>query len=153
MRTISKGLNAVVLSVFLSTAAVQSEEQSISEDLKMQEINMYTGQSSVDEVISDPIFSGFGRLIFPVNKAYYSGTTLNSIRLTWYSYIDPDNTVEIVNPLKRNASEGKQIFFDIYTEEEKKTDPTKRNTGLFFFKGKPQERFAICNSGGGFVYV
>lgn len=29
-----------------------------------------------------------------------SRTTLESLRLTWYNYIDPDKTVEIVNTLK-----------------------------------------------------
>ena len=49
--------------------------------------------------------------------------------------------------------DGQTIFYDIYTEEEKKEDPDKENTGLFFFKGTPGERFAICNAGGAFAYV
>lgn len=44
-------------------------------------------------------------------------------------------------------------FYDIYTDEEKAADPAKKNTGLFFFKGEPKARFAICNAGGGFAYV
>ena len=38
-------------------------------------------------------------------------------------------------------------------EAEKAADPAKADTGLFFFKGNPGERFAICNAGGGFAYV
>lgn len=61
--------------------------------------------------------------------------------------------MEIVNHLKERAEGGATIFYDIYTEEEKAADPEKRNTGLFFFKGKPGAKFAVCNAGGGFAYV
>ena len=40
-----------------------------------------------------------------------------------------------------------------YTEEEKAQDPKKENTGLFFFRGEPGGKTAICSAGGGFVYV
>ena len=39
--------------------------------------------------------------------------------------------MEIVNYLGEQAASGSQIFFDIYTEEEKAQDPKKENTGLF----------------------
>ena len=45
------------------------------------------------------------------------------------------------------------MFLDIYTEAEKAADPGKRDTGLFFFKGEPGARFAVCSAGGGFTYV
>lgn len=32
-------------------------------------------------------------------------------------------------------------------------DPVFGDTGLFFFKGNPGEKFALCNAGGGFAYV
>lgn len=35
----------------------------------------------------------------------------------------------------------------------RRQDPDKEDTGLFFFKGEPGERFAVCNAGGGFAYV
>ena len=35
------------------------------------------------------------RLIFPVDEGYWSGETLEDLRLVWYNYIDPDKTVEI----------------------------------------------------------
>ena len=38
-------------------------------------------------------------------------------------------------------------------DEEKADDPAKENTGLFFFRGTPGEKFAVCNAGGGFAYV
>lgn len=41
---------------------------------------------------------------------------------------------------------------NIYTEE-KAADPAKEDTGMFFFKGDPGERFAVCNAGGVFALV
>lgn len=113
----------------------------------------YTRQSRIRDIITDPVFSNYGDLIFPVNKHYYSGSTLNDLNLTWYSHIDPDKTVEIVNYMYDQAMAHEPVFFDIYTEEEKRRDPDKRQTGLFYFKGQPGKRFAICNAGGGMVYV
>lgn len=73
--------------------------------------------------------------------------------LMWYNNINPEKTVEIANYLKDQAEAGEQIFYDIYTEEEKAEDPAKENTGLFFFRGEPQEKFALVNASGGFAYV
>ena len=77
---------------------------------------------------------------------------MGNLRLTWYNNIDPNKTVEIVNTLWQRASAGDIIFYDIYTEGEK-ADPDKEDTGLFFFRGEPGAKFAVCNAGGGFVYV
>lgn len=115
--------------------------------------DFYTVDTAISEVINDPVFGDYGRLIFPVDAGYYSGDTLGKLRLTWYSNIDPDETVAITNYMKEHAAAGDTIFYDIYTEEEKAADPAKEDTGLFFFKGNPGERFAICNAGGAFAYV
>ena len=113
----------------------------------------YTTETRITDVQNDHAFGDYGRLIFPVNSGYMSGDTLGSLRLTWYNYIDPDKTVEIVNCLKNHAEAGETVFYDIYTDAEKAADPAKRDTGLFFFKGDPGAKFAIVNAGGGFAYV
>ncbi len=113
----------------------------------------YTADTKISDVINDPVFENYGRLIFPVDSSYYSGDTLGNLRLTWYNNISPDKTVEIVNYMKDHAAADDVIFYDIYSEEEKALDSEKENTGLFFFKGTSGEKFAVCNAGGGFVYV
>lgn len=113
----------------------------------------FTTSSQIDDVKEDPAFGDYGRLLFPVNESYYGGDTLGNLSLTWYFHIDPNETVEIVNTLHSRASSGERVFFDIYSEEEKAADHDKRDTGLFFFRGNPGAKFAICNAGGGFVYV
>jgi len=110
----------------------------------------YNRQSRISDVMADPDFGDYGRLIFPVNTGYWDGTTLEDLDLTWYNYIDPDKTVEVVNYFKAHHQD---VFIDIYTEAEKAASPDKRNTGLFFFRGREGAPFAVCNAGGGMVYV
>lgn len=113
----------------------------------------FTRESRIEDVQSDPAFGSFGRLLFPTNSYYYSGDTLEELELTYYSHIDPDETVEIVNTLYDRAEAGQTVFYNIYTEQEKEADPAKRDTGLFYFKGTPGEKFAVCNAGGAFAFV
>ena len=113
----------------------------------------WNANTPIQEVISDPAFGEWGRLLFPADEGYWSGTTLGSLRLTWYGPTVPDTTVEIVKTLRNRVLNGEQVFFDIYTEEEKAADPWKKDTGLFFFRGAPDAKVAICNAGGGFAFV
>lgn len=113
----------------------------------------FTAMSTVQEVEHYAAFGKFGRLLFPVDRGYYSGNRLGDLELMWYSRPDTQETVDIVNTLRANAEAGDTVFFDIYTEPEMQADPHKRNTGLFFFRGKPWEKAAFCNAGGGFAYV
>lgn len=132
----------------------------ISSDTAVEEVSdpvaasqQYTLDTRISDVINDPVFGNFGRLIFPVDSGYYSGETLNDLRLTWYNNIDPEKTVEIANYMRSHAAAGDVIFYDIYSDSEKSADPDKKDTGLFFFKGTPGEKFAVCSAGGGFAYV
>ena len=138
--------------VELETSETQNAggETAVSEDMTEKYFDRNT---TIEEVKSDPAFGDYGRLIFPVDTGYMGGDTLGNLSLTWYSNIDPDKTVEIANYMKSHAVQGDVIFYDIYTDEEKASDSDKEDTGLFFFKGNPGERFAICNAGGGFAYV
>lgn len=134
-------------------ADTNSEGEKTSVQMNQNNMEPYTVNTKISDVINDPVFEDYGRLIFPVDDGYYSGDTLGELRLTWYNNIDPNKTVEIANYMKNHAENGDVIFYDIYTDEEKSADPAKEDTGLFFFKGNPGERFAICNAGGGFAYV
>ena len=113
----------------------------------------FTADTPIQAVIDDPAFGDYGRLLFPADDGYWSGRTLGDLRLAFYSHIDPDETLDIVNTLKARAQSGETVFYDIYTAEEKAADPDKEDTGLFFFRGEPDARFAVCNAGGAFAYV
>lgn len=139
----------------MTSNAIGSEYEETSDDNTVHAniSNPYTVDTAIYDVVNDPVFGDYGRLIFPVDDRYYSGDTLGDLHLTYYSNIDPNETVEIANYMKEHTSAGDTIFYDIYTEEEKAADPAKEDTGLFFFKGNPGERFAVCNAGGAFAYV
>ena len=124
-------------------------------NMNTNNITYFTRNSKVSDVIENNSFLGFGDLIFPVDRQFDKNMTLENVGdiYVWYNYINPDKTVEIVNFLKQEADSGKQVFYNIYTEEEMSIEPEKRNTGIFYFRGNPNSKFAILNAGGGFMYV
>ena len=132
------------------------EKQSVTEkDADMNEKGNFTAESTIHDVINDSAFEGYGRLIFPVDMEIEDDLQLKDVSsiLPWYSEVNTDKTVEIVNYMKNQVMDGKQIFYPIYSEEEMQEDPDKRDTGLFFFRGNAGAKTAITNAGGGFVYV
>ena len=143
---IKKALVSMLWMTLLACSGHAEEPQKEPETMT----NYYTRQTRINDVMNDAAFGDYGRLIFPVNTGYWSGTTLEQLQLTWYNHIDPDKTVEVCNYLRAYAD---NCFIDIYTEAEKQSNPELRNTGLFFFRGNSNAPFAICNAGGGFSYV
>lgn len=117
----------------------------------------FTEDSTVGEVLTDPDFENFGRLLFPVDRTVSEDATLAEISsedvYVWYSDIQPHKTVEIVNHLKARAEAGEKIYFPIYSEEEIREDASRADTGLIYFGGNPGKTFAIMNAEGGFMYV
>lgn len=140
--------------ILVQTENTESNADNVMTDTKIQE-GPYTEDTKVTDVINDEVFDGYGRLIFPVDMQISDNLTLKNINtiLPWYSEINTDKTVEIVNYMKEKAGSGQQIFYDIYSDDEKKSDLDKQNTGLFFFKGNTGAKSAIVNAGGGFMYV
>ena len=52
-----------------------------------------------------------------------------------------------------DVNAGRTVFYDIYTDAVMDAEPSRRNTGMFFFRGKPGAPFAVIAPGGGFAYV
>lgn len=112
--------------------------------------------STISDVIAHPAFESFGRLIFPWDDRTPDPTMpLREIGalLPYHSKVNPVDVVSALNRVIDDASDGKKTFYDFYTEAQKHAEPTKRNTGLFFFRGRPGAPFAIVCPGGGFAYV
>lgn len=110
----------------------------------------------VNSVINNPKFKNFGRFIFPSGFNQPTPTmkisNINSL-LPYHSYINTNTTIEVLEYFENQVNNGQTIFYDIYSPEEKASDPSKEDTGLFFFKGKKNAPFALISAGGGFVYV
>lgn len=145
--------NAAAFVIILSLALCAAAFSAVCAEAAGEGQTLYTRRTRIADVAGDPAFGNYGRLIFPVAKGYFSGETLGELSLTWYSHLDPDKTVEIANYFKTRAAEGEKFFYDIYSEQEKSADPSKKETGLFFFRGARGAPFAICCAGGGFAYV
>jgi acetyl esterase/lipase len=108
------------------------------------------------DVIDHPAFEGFGRFLFPTGGGLPDGgKTLRDAGdlLPYHRHVDVATTVNVVNSLMGSVERGQTVFYDIYTDVEKAADPSKEETGLFFFRGAPRAPFAIVSAGGGFSYV
>ena len=111
---------------------------------------------TVGDVVKHPAFAGFGRLLLPWDDRRYDTTTrlrdIGSL-LPYHSHVDPAVVVSSLNRMIDDAAAGRTVFYDFYTAAEKAAEPARRNTGLFFFRGKPGAPFAVIAPGGGFSYV
>ena len=132
--TVEKGQAATKESVTEAIADTEISTDAPGDTIKIS----YTADTKVWDVMDDPAVKGYGRLIFLTDQTIDRSMTLRDVSsiLPWYNYVNPERTVEIVNYMKTKAEAGEQIFYDIYTDEEKAADPAKKNTGLFFLRDK-----------------
>ena len=111
---------------------------------------------TIGDVLKHPAFAGFGRLLLPWDDRHYEMTMrlreIGSL-LPYHTHVDPSVVVSSLNRMIDDADAGRTVFHDFYTAAEKEADPSRRNTGLFFFRGKSGAPFAVIAPGGGFAYV
>ncbi len=115
---------------------------------------------SIDNTIGDllkhPAFAGFSGLTLPWDDRRYDETMrLAEIArlLPYHSEVDAGVVVAALNRMIDDRNDGRAIFYDFYTSDEKRAEPSRENTGLFFFRGRPGAPFAVIAPGGGFAYV
>ena len=115
-----------------------------------------TVQDRIRDVLEHPAFGTYGPLLLPWDDRRYDTdmrlTSIGSL-LPYHSHVNPQVVVDALNRMIDDVNAGKTVFFDFYTEAQKQSDPTKRHTGLFFYRGKPGAPFALIAPGGGFAYV
>ena len=107
---------------------------------------MIHADTKVTDVIDNPLFAGYGRLIFPTAFGRPSASmTLDEVGslLIYHNYVNTDTTIDVIREMGARRKQGEKIFYDIYTEQEKRRDPEKRDTGLFFFRGGANASFAV----------
>lgn len=111
---------------------------------------------SVRRIVEHPAFKGFSRRILPrAHDTHYLDTPLSNVRslMPYHNHVDPDTVVRALNHMIDEINDGKTFFYDFYTEQQKREDPAKEDTGLFFYRGAKGAPFAIVCPGGGFSYV
>lgn len=167
---IRKRLLLILCSAVLLLTGCGSEHtgQPLSEDIPkgteagerrengMEKYEHISLDDSIYDVIDHPAFQGYGHLIFPWDDTdRYAGLTMRdapSLHI-WHTNMDAAVMVDGVNRMIDDLNDGKTVFYDFYSEQEKADDPTKILTGMFFFRGDPGAPFAVMCPGGGFYYV
>jgi acetyl esterase/lipase len=113
-------------------------------------------QSTTRDILRHPSFAGFSRLILPWDdRAYDEDMPLTRIGslLPYHSHVDPETVTSALNRMIDEAASGKTVFHGFYSEAQRQQEPARRNTGLFFLRGRPGAPFAVICPGGGFSYV
>lgn len=115
-----------------------------------------TADATIGALLKHPAFAGFSRLLLPWDdRTYDERMRLRDVGslLPYHSHVDPASVVDGLNRLIEDVQNGKTVFYDFYSDDEKRQQPSTSNTGLFFFRGQPGAPFAVISPGGGFSYV
>jgi acetyl esterase/lipase len=118
-----------------------------------------TSDTTISDIINNQAFTGFGQFIFPIknNPDFDPNMRLRNINslLPYHNphSINTNTTKKVINYMLDEVNSGRKIFYDFYTDSQKRDDPEKKSTGLFFFRGPWKAPFAVICAGGGFNYV
>ncbi len=113
-------------------------------------------ESTVGDILRHPSFSGFAGLILPWHgRSYDESLPLRQIGtlLPFHTHVHAATVVSALNSLIEDAAKGQTVFYRFYDSSETTADPSRANTGLFFYRGKRGAPFAVISPGGGFQYV
>ncbi|MBL0291981.1 MAG: alpha/beta hydrolase [Betaproteobacteria bacterium] len=166
MRTAAMAIpvTAVSLLVVLSASAggrelegPQPKTVQSSQPARQAAMNAHLSMDDrLGDLMAHPAFAGFAPLLLPrTDLEIDQNAKLGRIGslLPYHQNVEPSDVVKGLNRLIDDAGAGRQVFFDIYTESEKQQEPSRKQTGLFFFRGRPGAPFAVIAPGGGFSYV
>lgn len=146
----------IISCIFFFNTNLSAEKYKSADNLLGNKVIDINEQTTVMEIINHPLFKGYGQFLFPTEHGLPpQNMKISQIQslLPYHSHIDTQTTIDVLNYMQNEVSQGNIIFYDIYSAAEKKADPSKKNTGLFFFRGKPNAPFAVICAGGGFSYV
>ncbi len=141
------------LSLFFAVSSAETNAQAQATGSKGGHL---AADNRLRDLLQHPAFAGFGRLILPWdNRAYNESMPLSNLGslLPYHTHVRPDVVVGSLNRMIDDVNDGKPVFYDFYTAAQKQEQPSRANTGLFFFRGKPGAPFAVISPGGGFSYV
>jgi acetyl esterase/lipase len=153
-------ITAVVLSLLTNVRDADAQTLASSSD-RQNNVNLKGGghlsvQSTIGDILRHPAFAGFGRLLLPWDdRVYEEQMPLARIAslLPYHSHVDPETVANGLNRMIDDAARGQTVFYNFYSEAQQKQQPARKNTGLFFFRGKAGAPIAVISPGGGFTYV
>lgn len=144
---------AIILNDVENTVPQKNESAFLSDSVRHAHL---TPDTTIGELLQHPAFNGFSqKLLTRDSDQRQTDVTLSqtSRLMPYHGNVDTGTVVSALNAMIDNAGVGNTIFYDFYTEHQKREDPSKNATGLFFFQGKPGAPFAVICPGGGFSYV
>lgn len=104
---------------------------------------MFSEQNTVGDILRAPEFKGFAKKLLPWDD---EGRNNPEVKISeigrlmpYHNNIVPTDILVSLNYLLAETRHGKQVFYEIYPEQDKQ----RENTGIFFFRGKPDAPFAI----------
>ncbi|WP_291447873.1 dienelactone hydrolase family protein [Desulfovibrio sp.] len=144
---------SVILNDVESSLPPKNETGSLNEPMRFAHLKP---DNTIRDLLEHPAFSGFAQnLLARDSDQRQTHITLRhtSKLMPYHSNVDTGTVVNALNTMIDSAGAGNRVFYDFYTEQQKRDDPAKNATGLFFFRGKPGAPFAVICPGGGFSYV
>jgi hypothetical protein len=132
----------MALSVLMMTSFAQAEgndvvpsvgnaEQTMTEQMSGNKGGHLSIGSRIGDILNNPAFAGFGSLILARdNRNYDESTLLSDIGslLPYHSHVDPEVVVSALNHMIDDVNSGKTVFYDFYTEAQKRAEPTREHT-------------------------
>jgi hypothetical protein len=101
-----------------------------SEGVKASYTHVSTS-NTVRDIVDHPAFQGFGQFILPLELGYDENMPLTRVGslLPYHSNVNPDAVVNAINYMIDRVNDGQTIFYDYYTDAQKRKDPAKVSTG------------------------
>ncbi|WP_218124452.1 alpha/beta hydrolase [Franzmannia pantelleriensis] len=109
-----------------------------------------------NDLLNHPAFRDFSHRMLPWDGQNYDlALPLKEIGqlLPYHSQVAPAVVIAALNRMVHDVSADRTVFYEFYTDAQLQAQPALKNTGLFFFRGKPGAPFAVIAPGGGFTYV
>ncbi|MDR1325616.1 MAG: hypothetical protein LBK00_06235 [Treponema sp.] len=146
----------IILTAFIISPLCACAQKTGANIYRTGDNTYLTVNSYVRDIVNHPAFTGFSERLLARdnNSAYYDTPISNAASLMpYHQNINPAVIVETLNHMIDEANSGKTIFYDFYTERQKRENCAREHTSLFFFRGEPGAPFAVVCPGGGFSYV
>lgn len=140
----------IFFAAFMAPSIVFAVAGSTAEMEESMDTNRYlTVSDRVSDMVNHPAFAGFGKHLLPRPENAQSTLPLQAVGqlMPWHGHVQPTVVVSAVNRMIADITAGQRVFYSYYADEK------STNTGLFYFRGKPNAPFAVVCPGGGFSYV
>jgi acetyl esterase/lipase len=150
-------LVGVTLAALATVAAAAGLDTSATPTTDTRDDGMYLSiDDRLQSLLRHPAFAGHANLLLPWDDRRYDDTMpLGQIGtlVPYHSHVEPRVVVDALNRMIDDTRRGQVVFHRFYSDAQRRADPTKDNTGLFFIRGRPGAPFALIAPGGAFLYV